>query len=238
MLSKSQARAFFLGGTLFFSVVFLGLTVDTIRQTDARTNASKLTDSVLKGKEIWENKNCMGCHTIMGEGAYYAPDLTKVVERRGIAWIRVFLDDPQAMFPGERKMTKYNFTDEEKNNIIAFLDWVGKVDLNGWPPKPNITPIINAPNPDASTKMKPAAAGTSVATPEKFSQLCVACHAVGGSGGVVGPALDHVGSKFDAEYINRWLIDPQAVKPGTAMPKLPLTDFERKDIVTYLSSLK
>ncbi|TGL62936.1 cytochrome c [Leptospira ognonensis] len=237
MLSKSQARAFFLGGTLFFSVVFLALTVDTIRQTDARTNASNLTESVIKGKEIWENKNCMGCHTIMGEGAYYAPDLTKVVERRGDAWIRVFLDDPQAMFPGERKMTKYNFTDEEKTNIIAFLDWVGKVDMNGWPPKPNITPIINSPKPDASINVKSVEVGT-VPAPEKFSQLCTACHAVGGSGGVVGPALDHVGNKFDVAYLNRWLIDPQAVKPGTAMPKLPLSDTERKDIITYLSSLK
>jgi nitric oxide reductase subunit C len=232
MLSKSQARAFFLGGTLFFSTAFLALTVDTVRQTDKRTNASNLNESVIRGKEIWEKKNCMGCHTIMGEGAYYAPDLTKVVERRGAVWISVFLDDPEAMFPGERKMVKYNFNESEKKDIIAFLDWVGKVDLNGWPPKPNISPVVNSnppPEPIASH---------SIAKPEKFSQLCIACHAVGGQGGVVGPALDKVGNKFDAEYLNRWLLDPQSVKPGTAMPKLPLTDAERKDIIAYLSSLK
>lgn len=111
MLSKSQARAFFLGGTLFFSAIFLFLTVDSLRQNDARTNADQMTESVLKGKLIWENNNCMGCHTLLGEGGYYAPDLTTVVDRRGDAWIRVFLDDPEAMFPGERKMVKYEFTD-------------------------------------------------------------------------------------------------------------------------------
>jgi nitric oxide reductase subunit C len=46
-----------------------------------------------------------------GEGAYYAPELTKVVERRGAAWISLFLKDPQKMFPGQRKMVQYNFTD-------------------------------------------------------------------------------------------------------------------------------
>lgn len=176
----------------------------------------------------------MGCHTLLGEGAYYAPDLTKVVERRGATWIDVFLDDPQAMFPGERKMVKYNFTKEEKGQVIAFLDWVGKIDANGWPPKPNIPidSIVTSPAPQIKSNV------VALSQPEKFSQLCVACHAVGGKGGNVGPALDHVGSKFDSDYLNRWLSDPQAIKPGTNMPKLPLTDPERKDIVTYLSALK
>ncbi|TGK86247.1 cytochrome c [Leptospira bourretii] len=234
MLSKSQARAFFLGGTFLFSAIFVFLTVDTLRQNDFRTNAQNMTADVLKGKEIWEKNNCMGCHTLLGEGAYYAPDLTKVVERRGATWIDVFLDDPQAMFPGERKMIKYGFNKEEKGQIIAFLDWVGKIDANGWPPKPNI------PIDSIATPQVPQAKSNAVvmAQPEKFSQLCVACHAVGGKGGNVGPALDHVGSKFDSDYLNRWLSDPQAIKPGTNMPKLPLTDPERKDIVTYLSALK
>lgn len=144
MLSKSQARAFFLGGTFLFSAIFVFLTVDTLRQNDSRTNVQNMTSDVLKGKEIWEKNNCMGCHTLLGEGAYYAPDLTKVVERRGATWIDVFLDDPQAMFPGERKMVKYNFTKEEKGQVIAFLDWVGKIDANGWPPN-QIFPSIPLP---------------------------------------------------------------------------------------------
>ncbi|MCW7506853.1 c-type cytochrome [Leptospira levettii] len=234
MLSKSQARAFFLGGTFLFGAIFVFLTIDTLRQNDTRTNAQNLTEDVLKGKEIWEKNNCMGCHTLLGEGAYYAPDLTKVVERRGVSWIDVFLDDPQAMFPGERKMVKYNFTKEEKGQVIAFLDWVGKIDANGWPPKPNIPigSITTAAPPQTTANV------VKVSQPEKFSQICVACHAVGGKGGSVGPALDHVGSKFDADYLNRWLVDPQVIKPGTNMPKLPLSDTERKDIVTYLSALK
>jgi nitric oxide reductase subunit C len=233
MLSKSQARAFFLGGTFIFSAVFIILTVDTVRQTGARTNSENLTETVLKGKLIWENNNCMGCHTLLGEGGYYAPDLTNVVDKRGSEWIKIFLDDPEAMFPGERKMVKYKFTEEEKTQIIDFLAWVGKIDTNGWPPEPNISSAGLSQTKDKIATSKPA-----IPAPVKFQQLCIACHAVGGQGGVVGPSLDHVGTKYDNDYLNKWLSDPQAVKPGTAMPKLPLTDIERKEIILYLSELK
>lgn len=236
MLSKSQARAFFLGGTIFFTMIFLFLTVDTLRQNDTRTHSENLSPSVLSGKKIWEHNNCMGCHTLLGEGAYYAPDLTKVVNRRGDAWIRLFLDDPAAMFPGERKMVKYNFNEEEKTNIIAFLEWVGNIDSNGWPPEPNISKSSISLNSIDSEKSSSSVARKT--QPVKYAQLCVACHAVGGSGGNVGPSLDNVGTKYDSEYLDKWLKDPQKVKPGTNMPKLPLTDNERKEIISFLVDLK
>ena len=83
MLSKSAARAFFLLGTIGFSAVFLFLTIDTIRRVPAQTKQQNLTEQVVHGKHLWERNNCMGCHTLLGEGAYYAPELTKVYERRG-----------------------------------------------------------------------------------------------------------------------------------------------------------
>src|SRR6478735_3114272 len=99
MLSKSQARAFFLGGTGVFSLAFLALTYDSHKQIPHLTKEQNLTPQVIAGKQIWEENNCMGCHTLFGEGAYYAPELTKAVERRGIPWLKMFLKDPEAMFP-------------------------------------------------------------------------------------------------------------------------------------------
>lgn len=106
MLSKGQARAFFLGGTGLFTAIFVVLTVDTMASVPQQTNADQLTADVRAGKQIWENNNRTGCHTLFGEGAYYAPELTRVVERRGVPWLKVFLKDPQAMFPGQRKMVQ------------------------------------------------------------------------------------------------------------------------------------
>jgi nitric oxide reductase subunit C len=138
MLSKSQARLFFVTATAGFSCVFLALTVDTLRQAPARSNLDAMDASVVRGKEIWDENNCMGCHTLLGEGAYYAPELTKVVDRRGPDWMRVFLRDPQAMFPGARKMVQYDFTEDEITDVIAFFGWIGEIDTNGFPAKPDL----------------------------------------------------------------------------------------------------
>lgn len=242
MLSKSQARAFFLGFTLLFTGVFLFLTVDTIRQVPARSHEDRLTAEAVAGKEIWERNNCMGCHTLLGEGAYYAPELTKVVERRGEVWIRTFLKDPQAMYPGRRKMVQYDFTEQEITELIAFFGWVGEIDTNGFPRKPDMTTAGFVAAASASTGKAPAPAGAAAAAlpagPAYFEQVCKGCHAVGGVGGAVGPALDGVATRLDGPALDTWLKDPAAVKPGTTMPNLSLPDATRAELVTYLSTLR
>lgn len=229
MLSKSQARAFFLGGTLFFSLVFLLLTIDTMRQIPAQTKAQNLTPAVAAGKHIWEANNCMGCHTLFGEGAYYAPELTKVVSRRGATWIKLFMKDPQAMFPGERKMTKYNLSDKQIDDLVAFLAWAGEVDLNGFPADP--------PYKQANVVNVSAAAQTAAqAQPEYFKNVCAACHAVNGVGGKIGPELDTAYQRYNPQQMTAWIKNPAAVKPGTAMPNLGLTDTQAAELVKYLQS--
>lgn len=234
MLTKSQARLFFVLGTVIFSGVFLFLTVDTVKKVPKQTNQDKLTPEVLRGKEIWDKNNCMGCHTLLGEGAYYAPELTKTVERRGKEWLKVFLKDPQAMYPGDRKMVQYNFTDAQINDIIAFFDWIGKMDLNGFPAKHDLASEAGAAA-SSSSNINDASA---VAQPEKFKQLCVACHSLGNVGGTVGPALDTVGRKYDVAYLHKWIKDPALVKPGTKMPKMPLTEEEITQLSEFLSAKK
>lgn len=264
MLSKSQARTFFLLGTLLFSLLFLFLTVDTIRQVPAQTRSKNITPAVARGKHLWDVNNCMGCHTLLGEGAYYAPELTKVYERRGAAWMDIFLKDPQAMFPGQRKMVQYKFSDQDRQDLIAFFKWIGEMDLNGFPPRPSrdlnaglpaqITPPapsntranVPAPRPtshpvptsQAATQGAVPQVAAAPAMPAKFQQLCFACHMLGGKGGRVGPALDGVGKKYNATSLRKWLEDPQGVKPGTAMPKLPFTAQEMDQMIAFLLSLQ
>ncbi len=225
MLSKSQARAFFLGGTGVFTAAFLALTYDSMRQMPEMTNAHKITKHVKAGKIIWEKNNCMGCHTLFGEGAYYAPELTKVVERRGKPWLTLFLKDPRKMFPGERKMVNYNFTAQEIEEVIAFLEWCGEVDLNGFPAKPplgRIAPVTsNIPQPIILT-----------------NKGCIGCHSVGGKGANIGPALDTVASRLSRRAIEEQIRNPKKAEPGKIqMPKLPMSPEEISTILDYLEKL-
>ncbi len=136
MLSKNGAKYFFLIGTGFFFAIFLGLTYDTMNRIPKQTHAENMTPQVIHGKKLFDKSNCMGCHTILGEGAYYAPELTKVYQTKGADWIKSMLTDPEAVYPGARKMRKYNFTEEEKDAMVAFLKWISEIDTNGFPAKP------------------------------------------------------------------------------------------------------
>ena len=132
MLSKKQARAFFLGGTLVTFLVFIGLTIYSFSKPQDQTNSESITEAVVRGKTLWEENNCMGCHTILGEGAYYAPELTKVIDRRGKGYIKAVLMTPVAWEPNGRKMVAYGFTEQEALDLIEFFDWIDDIDLNGF----------------------------------------------------------------------------------------------------------
>ena len=139
MLSKSQAKVFFLGGTIVTFAIFLGLSWNSLsNEVPKRTHEENLSTQVIAGKQIWEKNNCMGCHTILGEGAYYAPELTKVYERRGEAYIKAALMSKTPWSPRGRQMVAYAMSEQEANDVVAFLKWIGEVDLNGFPPKPDL----------------------------------------------------------------------------------------------------
>ncbi len=96
------------------------------------------------GKLTIQAKNCMDCHTLLGNGAYYAPDLTK-------AWldpnwntlapayggkeyaIAAFLQNPPAMAMHERKMPNLGITKKEAKAVVAYLKFMSAIDTNGFP---------------------------------------------------------------------------------------------------------
>ena len=147
MLSKSQARTFFLGGTVVSFAVFLGLSWHSLSvEVPKQTNPEGLTADVIKGKKLWEANNCMGCHTLFGEGAYYAPELTKVIDRRGEEFVKAVLMSPTPWTPRGRKMVAYAFSDDDAAALVSFFTWIGKVDLNGFPAPPKYKSTRNLEN--------------------------------------------------------------------------------------------
>ena len=231
MLSKKAAKWFFVVGTVVTCGSFLLLTIDTIQKVPAQTHAETLSEAVIRGKNLWDENNCMGCHTLLGEGAYYAPELTKVFERRGPSFIKAMLKDPEAMYPGERKMQNYHFSDGQIDDLTEFLKWIGEMDLNGFPAKPSLMQLAVV-NPTGSGQ---EAVAQRADRPQVFNQMCIACHSLEGQGGQVGPTLDDVGSRKSRDDIIKWLQDPLAVKPDSRMPKLPLSAPEISELAAFLS---
>jgi len=135
--TKSMARNIFLGGTMFFLLLFLALTFDTNTQLPERDNRENLTHKVALGKQVWEENNCLGCHTLLGEGAYFAPELGNVYTRFGNskeAIIGFIQSRPADGIPGRRSMPQFNLSDEELEAIAEFLKYVSEINTAGWPP--------------------------------------------------------------------------------------------------------
>jgi len=101
------------------------------------------------GKLGSQAKNCMDCHTLLGNGAYYAPDLTK-------AWLdpawgpngamqaltgkntkeeamAEFLQHPDQYPTHARMMPDLGITAKEAKGLVAFLKHMSSIDTNGFP---------------------------------------------------------------------------------------------------------
>ncbi len=101
------------------------------------------------GKLTIQAKNCMDCHTLLGNGAYYAPDLTK-------AWLdpawgpdgalqgmtnsktkeeamAKFLQNPDKYPTHERMMPNLGITEKEAKAVVAYLKFMSAIDTNGFP---------------------------------------------------------------------------------------------------------
>jgi nitric oxide reductase subunit C len=97
---------------------------------------------VSHGKLTTQAKNCMGCHTLLGNGSYFAPDLTKSwldqswgsKETREQSMVD-FLMDPSDKLHNSvgRRMPKLGITEEEARATVAFLKWMSSIDTNGFP---------------------------------------------------------------------------------------------------------
>jgi nitric oxide reductase subunit C len=200
-MTKRQTRLFFAGGTTVFSLVFIAMTIDSHRQFPTLTHEQALTVPVIEGKHVWHRKNCINCHTLLGEGAYYAPDLTKIAVQRGDAYLRSFMKDPSRYYSEERNrrvMPNLNLTDEEITNLIAFLTWVSQIDNQKWPPRPILvsgTPQavdLGGAQPQAASS-DPVALGGALF--RRSPPACFSCHSIQEGVTLVGPSLAGIATR-------------------------------------------
>lgn len=134
IFTKAMARNIFYGGTVFFFLLFLALTFDTTKGLPKTDNRHNITPAVAAGKHIWETRNCIGCHTLLGEGAYYAPELGNVYTRRGPDFIKAWMQAQPTGAPGRRQMPQFHLNDEELNNLVEFLKYSSEINTQNWPP--------------------------------------------------------------------------------------------------------
>ncbi|HXM23484.1 MAG TPA: cytochrome c oxidase subunit II [Terriglobales bacterium] len=103
----------------------------------------------------------------------------------------------------------------------------------------------------AQQQSQPSQEGDSTAAGQRIFETtaCINCHTVAGTvaSGRFGPDLTHLMSrdtiaagaaKNTPENLRRWILNPDAIKPGSLMPAMQLSDPELDALTAYLETLR
>ncbi len=197
----------------------------------------KVIPSAAQGKRLFQQKGCIGCHSLGGQGGKVGPALDDVGLRRKPEWIVQHFRDPQTVSPGT-VMPRFGFTEAEARALTDFL-------LHQREQKVAL---------DLPSLMSPVDRGRDVF--RKYG--CAGCHGPEGKGGVPNPnaktaqqvpALTYVADGYTRAEVKKLIVngqreivplDPRRPAPPLYMPPWGSTikDAEIDDLIAYLFSLK
>lgn len=244
--------------TMLVGIVFLLGLAYIVREPSRMAQAShRQTDvSIEKGIKTYVSL-CVSCHGPHGEGgvgkplntAQFRPDTSQEMDKvHELLRKTISRGRPGTAMPAWAQDEGGPLNSEQVNQVIVLIqqgDWEEVAEMAAKaPPQPVPAPgSTGASVPGAP----PAGAGDLAGEGRHIyaAKGCSACHGTSLQGGV-GPNLQHVASAPKiagtlppgAESLKKWISDPAGVKPGTAMPKLGLTERELEAIVSYLMQQK
>jgi cytochrome c2 len=186
---------------------------------------------IQEGWWIVKKYNCMGCHqfipgqstTLMGMKRYQdaqeqlPPKLLTEGARVDPEWLRRFLSNPSLSTTDTNRngvrsylqvrMPTFSFSDNELRKLVRFFQALSQQPM---PYIPEQVPTLTAKETDMARSLF-----SSTAAP------CLKCHATG------DPQHDKIATapnfllakeRLKPDWVERWIIDPQAISPGTSMP--------------------
>ena len=171
-----------------------------------------------RGRAVFEETGCIGCHKLHGVGGVIGPELDDVGANRSPEWLLKHFKSPAAVTPGSA-MPPIKATDTDLDALTLYvLSFTGE-HLSAY-----YVSMKTIPGPATGRRL--------------FEEKgCIGCHSVGGKGGNIGPALDEVAKRHDSQWIIAHFRNPQGVSPGTVMPQFNFPEQETRALTEFLFSL-
>ncbi len=188
---------------------------------------------IQEGWWIVRKYNCMGCHqfipgqqtVLMGMKKYQDPDWKEQLPPKLLTegarvdpeWLRRFLSNPSLSETDTNRngvrpylkvrMPTFSFSDNELRKLVRFFQALSQQPM---PYIPEQVPVLTAKETEMARSLF-----SSTAAP------CLKCHATG------DPQHDKIATapnfllakgRLKPDWAERWVLDPQAISPGTSMP--------------------
>ncbi len=173
---------------------------------------------LMRGRAVFEESGCIGCHKLHGTGGVLGPELDKVGAKRTPEWLLKHFKNPSAVTPGSA-MPAIKASDADLNALTLYV-----MSFTGEPLSAYYVSMKTIPGVPAGRRL--------------FEEKgCIGCHSVAGKGGTVGPALDGVAKRRDPQWISAHFKSPAAVSPGSVMPQFNFSEEEIRALTEFLLSL-
>jgi cytochrome c551/c552 len=188
---------------------------------------------IQEGWWVVKKYNCMGCHqlvpgqktSLMAMARYQGPDGQEQLPPKLLTegarvepeWLLRFLTNPSLNTTDTNRngvrpylqvrMPTFSFSENELGKLVRFFQALAR---QPFPYIPDQTPVLTA----KETEMARSLFSSSAAP-------CLKCHATGDPAHdrtATAPNFLQAKGRLKADWVERWIIDPQAISPGTSMP--------------------
>lgn len=183
----------------------------------------KGAEKVEAGRLAFSKYGCYSCHSARGfeKLQKFAPTFEGLKDKlANERWMLSWLRTPEKVRPNT-VMPAFKLTDDEMRDLTAF--------------------VLSLKSESAYPKVDLASASKTEGE-RLFTELgCKACHSTSKDEASLArrvPNLSDAGVKLNANWLFEYLKDPKAYNPETPMPRLDITETDRKNLTVYLMSLK
>ena len=188
---------------------------------------------IQEGWWVVKKYNCMGCHqlipgqrtSLMSMARYQGPDGQEQLPPKLLTegarvdpdWMLHFLNNPALNDQNTNRnglrsylqvrMPTFSFSENELGKLVRFFQALSR---QPFPYIPEEVPVLTAKETEMARSLF-----TSNAAP------CLKCHATGEPSHdrtATAPNFLQAKGRLKADWMERWIIDPQAISPGTSMP--------------------
>jgi len=215
---------------------------DYIQANCARCHTDKNfagTPLVAKGRALYFEKGCFGCHRMEGiSSGTLGADLTEVGKERKLDYLWGHIVNPRDYTPTSI-MPQFKLSDDERKALVVFLkSRQGAAFSESSVDAYILDTSTEKPIPESAAVVESTITAnlSSVARGEQLIQgyACLSCHKLGDHDGGISPDLSYEGLVRDQAWLMDHFRNPRSREPDSNMPVFGLPDTDYRDMAAFL----